>query len=96
MYMTNRTGDATPLVWEDNWDFNWQGSYTYKGQIAIPSGSTVHLTCTFDNSSNNLRNPNYPPVAVGWGEQTTDEMCVGFLGVTLDFEKFLPLMPARE
>jgi hypothetical protein len=35
-------------------------------------------------------------VTVGWGEQTTDEMCVGFLGVTLDFEKYLPLMPARE
>jgi len=96
MYLTSPYGTATPLVWEDNWDFNWQGSYTYKDQVPIPSGTTVHLTCTFDNSANNLRNPNYPPKSVSWGEQTTDEMCVGFLGVTLDFEKYLPLQPARE
>jgi hypothetical protein len=95
MDLLNSDQSVTPLIWEDNWDFNWQGSYTYKDQIAIPSGSTVRLRCTYDNSSNNLKNPNYPPVAVTWGEQTTDEMCVGFLGVTLDFEKYLPLQPAR-
>ena len=95
MDLVNQDQTVTPLIWEDNWDFNWQGSYTFKDQMAIPSGSTLRLKCTFDNSSNNLRNPNYPPVAVGWGEQTTDEMCVGFVGVTLDFEKFLPLVAPR-
>jgi hypothetical protein len=81
----------TPLIWENNWDFNWQGSYTYQTPVALHAGSTVRLKCTFDNSADNLRNPNDPPKTVGWGEATTDEMCVAFLGVTLDFERFLPL-----
>ena len=94
--MVNRDRSVTPIIWEDNWDFNWQGSYTFKDQIAVPSGSTLRLKCTFDNSTNNLRNPNSPPVPVGWGEQTTDEMCLAFAGVTLDFERFLPLQAPRE
>jgi hypothetical protein len=27
-----------------------------------------------------------PPKAVSWGEETTDEMCIAFLGVTIDIE----------
>ena len=30
------------------------------------------------------RNPNDPPKPVSWGEATTDEMCIAFLGVTID------------
>jgi len=56
----------------------------------------VELVAYYDNSAQNPRNPNQPPKRITWGEQTTDEMCVGFLGVTLDFEKYLPLQPARE
>ena len=40
----------------------------------------------FDNSANNPRNPSNPPVEVHWGEQTTDEMCIGFLQLTRDDE----------
>jgi hypothetical protein len=94
--MVNWDKTVTPLIWEDNWDFNWQGSYTFKDQIAVSSGSTIRLKCTYDNSSNNLRNPNDPPVAVSWGERTTDEMCLAFAGVTLDFERYLPLQAPRE
>lgn len=84
-------GKVRPLIYEDNWDFNWQGSYTYVDPVVVKAGSTVRLTCTFDNSDGNLRNPNSPIVPVGWGERTTDEMCLAFLGVTLDYEKLLPL-----
>ena len=51
----------------------------------------VAVTCTFNNSDSNPKNPNNPLVDVGWGERTTDEMCIGFFGVTLDYEKLLPL-----
>jgi hypothetical protein len=54
--------------------------------VPLRFGSRVRLSCRFDNSSNNLRNPNNPPQPVGWGEGTTDEMCLAFLGLTLDFE----------
>ena len=39
-----------------------------------------------DNSAGNWRNPNNPPKQVSWGEQTTDKMCVAFLGFTIDAE----------
>lgn len=85
-------GNTTPLIYEDHWDFNWQGSYTYVNPVAIKAGTNLKLTCTFDNSGNNPKNPNNPLVAVGWGERTTDEMCLVFMGVTFDYEKLLPLI----
>lgn len=90
MEIQNRDGSFTPLIFENDWDFNWQGSYTLKQSVGVRSGSVVRLKCTFDNSSGNVRNPNTPPKPVGWGEATTDEMCVGFLGLTLDNERILP------
>ena len=33
-----------------------------------------------------LLNPNSPPKDLHWGEQTTDEMCIGFLQMTFDDE----------
>jgi hypothetical protein len=44
----------------------------------------LSLEAIYDNSEGNWRNPNNPPKPVSWGEQTTDEMCIAFLGVTLD------------
>ncbi len=84
-------GTVQPLIYEDDWDFNWQGSYTYAEPVPIKAGDNVHVTCTFNNSDSNPKNPNNPLVDVGWGERTTDEMCIGFFGVTLDYEKLLPL-----
>jgi hypothetical protein len=89
--VTDSKGNVRPMILEDNWDFNWQGSYTYTEPMAVPNGSTVKLTCTFDNSDTNPKNPNNPLVDVTWGERTTDEMCLVFMGVTLDYEKLLPL-----
>ena len=54
--------------------------------MAAPLGTGLSLSARYDNSENNLRNPNNPPKAVGWGENTTDEMCIGFLSFTLDAE----------
>jgi hypothetical protein len=74
------------LIDIDDWDFNWQGLYRYKEPVAIPRNTTLSLFAYFDNSENNLRNPNIPPQPVSWGESTTDEMCIAFLGITLDQE----------
>lgn len=78
------SGAAQCLIDIQDWDFNWQGSYRFKEPITIPTGSRVSLTAYYDNSSANPRNPNDPPKAVSWGEETTDEMCIAFLGITLD------------
>ncbi|MEO8029066.1 MAG: hypothetical protein ABI823_21475, partial [Bryobacteraceae bacterium] len=80
---------TTPVISIPDWDFNWQGAYTFVTPQKFTGGSTVRVTCTFDNSEKNPRNPNNPLIPVGWGENTTDEMCLAFLGVTLDIEKIV-------
>ena len=55
--------------------------------IAImPAGTRIDMVAVFDNSGENLRQPNRPPRPVSWGERTTDEMAIVFLGVTADAE----------
>src|SRR5439155_24042070 len=91
MDLQYRDGSTKPLIFIDNWDFNWQGFYTFQEPMVLPSGATVKLSATYDNSENNPRNPNNPLKAVGWGEGTEDEMCLGFLGVIFDNENLLGL-----
>ena len=67
-------GATTPLILIRNWDFNWQGDYRYAEPVPLPKGSTVTMQYTYDNSTNNLRNPNHPPKEVTYGEQSSDEM----------------------
>lgn len=93
--LTDKDGKVTPMIYEDNWDFNWQGSYTYTEAIPIPMYSTATVRCTFDNTVDNPKNPNNPPVPVGWGERTTDEMCLAFVGLTLDADPFTVLRNLR-
>jgi uncharacterized protein (TIGR03437 family) len=89
-------GQTTPncLVNIDKWDFRWQGTYTYQEPIAIPVGARLNLTTHFDNSAANPNNPNSPPKIVRWGEETTDEMALAFIGFTLDSES-LPVSSPR-
>jgi hypothetical protein len=80
--LQDRSGATVePLIYINNWDFNWQGAYDYVKPVEVKTGNRVKLTCKYDNSENNFRNPNNPIVPVGWGERTTDEMCLTFLGV---------------
>jgi len=85
MKITARLPDGAekPLIWIKDWDFNWQGAYQYAKPIALPKDTRVDLEYVYDNSENNHRNPAHPPVRVRWGEQTTDEMALAFLAVTL-------------
>jgi uncharacterized protein (TIGR03437 family) len=81
-----KPGATTPdcLIDIPDWDFNWQGSYLYKNPIDLTGGARLKLTCNFDNSTDNPLNPNNPPKTVRWGEETTDEMALAFIGFTLD------------
>ncbi len=57
-----------------DWDFNWQGDYTFREPVFLPAGTRLVMRMTFDNSTNNLRNPSNPPKRVQFGPNTTDEM----------------------
>jgi hypothetical protein len=76
-------GTSLPLIWIKDWDFNWQGSYTYAAPVKIPKGTRIEMEYTYDNSEGNPRNPSHPPVRVTYGEQTTNEMGLVFLGLAL-------------
>lgn len=88
-------GARQTLIKIDNWDFNWQGTYEFQKDVALPKGTKIELWAHFDNSSKNPRNPSKPPVEVHWGEQTTDEMCIGFLQLTRDDERLGNRPPLR-
>ena len=67
-------GSRKWLILIKNWDFNWQGDYRYAEPIFLPKGTTLVMHFTYDNSADNVHNPNQPPKRVRFGLQTTDEM----------------------
>lgn len=66
--------DTIPLIHIENWDFNWQGTYHFRKLKILPKDSEIHAFATYDNTTNNPFNPNFPPKVVTWGEGTADEM----------------------
>jgi len=66
------------------WDYNWQETYFLKDPLKLPVDTELNVEAVYDNSAKNPNNPNNPPRLVTYGEQTTDEMCVVFLGATSD------------
>ena len=79
---TTPDGKEIPLIWIKDWDFNWQGTYHYVEPIKLPAGTMVNMTYTYDNSADNIHNPNNPPKRIHYGEQTTDEMAFLFLEIS--------------
>jgi peroxiredoxin/mono/diheme cytochrome c family protein len=70
-------GSQEVLLDVPQYDFNWQTTYILEEPKAIPAGSTLRCTAWWDNSEDNLSNPD-PTKTVTWGEQTFEEMMIGF------------------
>jgi hypothetical protein len=66
-----------------NYHFHWQMSYRLAEPRLLKAGTELQAVAWFDNSKNNPHNPD-PDTAVRWGEQTYDEMMVGFFDVAVD------------
>jgi peroxiredoxin len=64
------------------YDFNWQTSYRLAKPRRLPTGSVLYCRAVFDNSTSNLANPDSTQ-SVRWGEQTWEEMMLGFCDVVL-------------
>lgn len=63
------------------YDFAWQQTYALKEPKRLPAGTKIHCIAHYDNSAENVANPN-PDRIVHWGEQTWDEMLMGFMDTT--------------
>jgi mono/diheme cytochrome c family protein len=59
------------------YDFNWQISYELKTPKILPKGTIVEVIAHYDNSAANKFNPD-PSKDVKWGDQTFEEMMIGF------------------
>lgn len=71
-------GKRETLLSVPRYDFGWQASYRYQRPLHLPAGSRIECTAHFDNSAKNLSNPD-PTKLVLWGEQTWEEMMIGFV-----------------
>lgn len=75
--------DGTQEVLLDvpRYDFAWQQTYALAEPKLMPKGTRMRCVAHYDNSPENVANPN-PDRIVHWGEQTWDEMLMGFMDLT--------------
>jgi hypothetical protein len=76
-----------------NW--HWQLWYNLTDPIALPKGTKIECTAHFDNSPNNPENPD-PTKSVIWGQQSWDEMMVGFFNLKFDASMAAKELTAQE
>ncbi|MBI4903657.1 MAG: thiol-disulfide isomerase [Acidobacteria bacterium] len=70
-------GSERILLSVPRYDFNWQLSYKVAAQDSLPAGTRIICEAHFDNSINNRFNPD-PKAEVRWGQQSWEEMMIGF------------------
>jgi hypothetical protein len=75
-------GRVDTLLRVNNYDFNWQLTYVLKTPLPLKAGTRLLFTGYFDNSAGNPRNPD-PTAEVEWGDQSWEEMLVGFFDVAV-------------
>ncbi|MDB5385601.1 MAG: Peroxiredoxin [Planctomycetaceae bacterium] len=75
---TYMDGHTEVLLSVPQFDFNWQTSYRFEKPLAIPAGTRIDCVAHFDNSAGNPANPD-PKSQVRWGDQTWNEMMIGYL-----------------
>lgn len=83
--------EKSTLLKVPRYDFNWQLTYKLADPIQLESGTKLGAAGWFDNSPNNKYNPD-PTATVRFGEQSAEEMMIGFFDIAIDakqpLEKF--------
>ena len=67
-------GSVKTLIHIPQWNLNWQAVYRYADPVVLPKGATISMRYVYDNSSDNVANPNDPPRRVMAGNRSSDEM----------------------
>ncbi|HEX8204008.1 MAG TPA: peroxiredoxin, partial [Isosphaeraceae bacterium] len=71
-------GTSEVLLSVPAYDFGWQSTYRLAELKAMPRGTRIDCVAHYDNSANNPANPD-PAKTVRWGEQTWQEMMIGYI-----------------
>jgi Copper type II ascorbate-dependent monooxygenase, C-terminal domain len=77
-----RDDGSAEVLLRVNYHFHWQLSYKLADPRLLKAGTKLRAIAWYDNSRNNPHNPD-PTKTVTWGDQTSDEMMVGFFDVAL-------------
>ncbi len=80
------TGEKQTILSVPKFDFNWQLFYTLEKPLLLPKGTRIECTAHFDNSPNNAANPD-SKAEVRWGDQSWEEMMIGWFDIAIDPEK---------
>jgi tetratricopeptide (TPR) repeat protein/mono/diheme cytochrome c family protein len=67
-------GTQKSLIHIPSWDLNWQAVFRYETPVELPAGTVISMRYRYDNSDENIRNPNVPPKRVVGGNRASDEM----------------------
>lgn len=70
-------GSEELLLSVPDYDFNWQLAHEFAEPYRVPAGTQIIAVGAFDNSEQNPANPD-PSIEVNWGEQSWEEMFMGF------------------
>jgi hypothetical protein len=73
-------GRSEVILKVPHYDFSWQTSYRLAKPLRLPKGTKIHCTAHFDNSKGNPANPD-PKKEVTWGDQTWEEMMIGWVDI---------------
>jgi peroxiredoxin len=76
------SGQRETILDVPRYDFNWQTSYRLAEPKPLPAGTRMHCIAHYDNSENNPNNPN-PKATVRWGDQTWNEMMIGYFDIAV-------------
>lgn len=88
-------GKKETLLDVPHYDFHWQTGYTLAEPKTMPAGTKIHCVAHFDNSENNLANPD-PSQSVRWGDQTWNEMMIGYFDVAVPIGQAPPARRPRN
>jgi len=88
-------GSREELLDVPRYDFNWQNTYVLSKPKLIPARTRIQCEATFDNSEDNLANPD-PESPVRWGDQTWDEMMIGYLQIAVAKEKVVEVAASGD
>lgn len=67
-------GGTKSLIHIPDWNLNWQAVFRYAEPVHLPAGTNIKMEFVYDNSEDNIRNPNDPPKRVVAGNRAVDEM----------------------
>lgn len=90
-----RKGQPETLLNVPHYDFNWQHVYAFADPIPLADVDRLAIEARFDNSADNPTNPD-PAAHVFWGDQTNEEMAIGFFEIAVPRDGDRPQRRSRS